>query len=146
MLSTIHLWSHLNFDFSLQGRPFITNPFYLIDTWMGFLGGAVGKEYACQTRRPERQRFVPWVRKIPWRRKWQLAPTFLSREFRRQRSLAGYSPWGHKVPEMSKSTHTADIWILKISNFSGLSFGGLYPLRSTSISSKLLDLLVWSCS
>ena len=24
-----------------------------------------------------RQEFDPWVRKIPWRRRWQLTPTFL---------------------------------------------------------------------
>ena len=109
MLSTLHPWSHLNLDFSLQGRPLITNPFYLIDTWMGFPGGTVGKESACQSRRHKRQRFIPWVRKIPWRRKWQLALVFLSREFHRQRSLAGPSPWGHKVSETTKSTHTQQI-------------------------------------
>ena len=35
--------------------------------------------------------------KIPWRRKWQSTPVFLPREFHGQRSLAGYSPWGHKL-------------------------------------------------
>ena len=33
---------------------------------------------------------------IPWRRKWQPTPVFLPGEFHGQRSLAGYSPWGHK--------------------------------------------------
>ena len=37
----------------------------------------------------------PWVRKIPWRRKWQPTPVFLPRKFLGQRSLVGYSPWGH---------------------------------------------------
>ena len=32
-----------------------------------------GKEAACQCRRC---RFDPWVRRMPWRRKWQLAPVF----------------------------------------------------------------------
>ena len=32
-----------------------------------------GKESTCQSRR---HRFDPWVRKIPWRRKWQPAPVF----------------------------------------------------------------------
>ena len=41
--------------------------------------------------------FNPWVRKIPWRRKWQLTPVFLPEEFHGQRSLAGYSPWGRRV-------------------------------------------------
>ena len=38
----------------------------------------------------------PWVRKVPWRRKWQPAPEFLPGKLHGQRSLAGYSPWGHK--------------------------------------------------
>ena len=40
-----------------------------------------------------RHGFDPWVRKIPWRRKWQPTPVFLPGEFHAQRSLAGYSPW-----------------------------------------------------
>ena len=37
-----------------------------------------------------------WVGKIPWRRKWQPTPVFLPGESHGQRSLAGYSPSGHK--------------------------------------------------
>ena len=37
-----------------------------------------------------------WVGKIPWRRKRQPAPVSLPGKFHGQRSLAGYSPWGHK--------------------------------------------------
>jgi len=33
-----------------------------------------GKESVCQYRKHE---FNPWVRKIPWRRKWQHNPVFL---------------------------------------------------------------------
>ena len=36
----------------------------------------------------------------PWRRKWQPSPVFLPGESRGQRSLAGYSPWGLKEPDM----------------------------------------------
>ena len=35
---------------------------------MGFPGGSVVKESACQCRRHRRYQFDPWVRKIPWRR------------------------------------------------------------------------------
>ena len=35
------------------------------------------------------------VRKIPWRRTWQLTPVFLPEKCHGQRSLVGYSPWGH---------------------------------------------------
>ena len=39
--------------------------------------------------------FDPWVEKIPWRRAWQPTPVLLPGESHRQRSLVGYSPWGH---------------------------------------------------
>ena len=38
----------------------------------------------------------PWVRKIPWRWKCQSTPVFLPGKSLGQRSLAGYSLWGHK--------------------------------------------------
>ena len=41
--------------------------------------------------------FNPWVRKSPWRRKWRPTPVFLPGKPHGQRSLAGYSPWGHRV-------------------------------------------------
>ena len=45
-----------------------------------------GKESGCQCRRLG---FDPWVRKIPWRRKWQPTAVFLPGEPHGQRSLAG---------------------------------------------------------
>ena len=44
---------------------------------MGFLGGSVVKNLPDSARRHRRYGFDPWVRKIPWRRKWQPAPVFL---------------------------------------------------------------------
>ena len=41
--------------------------------------------------------FDPRVRKIPCRRKWQPTLVFLPGKFHGQRSLVGYSPWGHRV-------------------------------------------------
>ena len=35
-----------------------------------------GKEFTCQCRRCKRCGFYPWVRKIPWSRKWQPANFF----------------------------------------------------------------------
>ena len=69
-----------------------------IDFYSPF-GGSVSKESACNAGDPlqhRRPRFDPWVGKIPWRRKWQPTPVFLPEEFHGQRSLVGYSPWGHK--------------------------------------------------
>ena len=52
-----------------------------------------GKESAYQCKR---YGFNPGVRKITWRRKWQPTPVFLPGKSHGQRSLVGYSPWGHK--------------------------------------------------
>ena len=55
------------------------------------------KESACQLRKHrDTGQIDPWVRKIPWSRKWQPTPVFLPGKFRGQRNLAGYSLWGHK--------------------------------------------------
>ena len=40
-----------------------------------------------------------------WNKKWQLSPVFLPGKFHGQRSLAGYSPWGHKELDMTEHTH-----------------------------------------
>ena len=45
--------------------------------------------------------FDPQIGKIPWRREWQPTPVSLPREFQGQRSLVGYSPWGHKELDMT---------------------------------------------
>ena len=50
--------------------------------------------------------FDPWVRKIPWRRKWEPTPVFLPVKSHGERSLAGYSPWGHKELDTTEHTHT----------------------------------------
>ena len=47
-------------------------------------------------------RFIPWARRILWRREWQPTPVFLPGEFHRQRSLVGYSPRGHKEPDTTE--------------------------------------------
>ena len=43
--------------------------------------------------------WLPWVQSLGWEDPWrkeQLTTTVWPREFHRQRSLAGYSPWGRK--------------------------------------------------
>ena len=62
-----------------------------------------GKELAWHCRR---RGFDPWVRKIPWRRKWQPTPVFLPGKSHGQRSLAGYSPWGHKEPDTTEKLNS----------------------------------------
>ena len=40
--------------------------------------------------------------KIPWRREWMPTLVILPRKFHRQRSLVGYSLWGHKELDMTE--------------------------------------------
>ena len=46
----------------------------------------------------------PWVRKIPWRRKWKPTPVFLPGKSHEQRSLVSYSPWGQKELDTTENS------------------------------------------
>ena len=74
----------------------------MIYIYRDFASSSVGKESACNRRCG----FNPWVRKIPWRRKWQPTPVFLPRKSQGQRSLASYSPWDRKESDITKCAHT----------------------------------------
>ena len=64
-----------------------------------FPGGSDGKASAYNVGYPG---FNPWVRKIPWRRKWQPTPVFLPGKSHGWRSLVGYSPWGRKESDTTE--------------------------------------------
>ena len=90
-----------------------------------------GKEFACQCRRC---RFDPCFRKILWRRKWQPTLVFLPAESHRQRSLAGYSPWGCKEWLNSSSNSLAHSKISKFSKPpSGCGSRHSLPLNLVSV-------------
>ena len=73
----------------------------------GFPGGASGKEPTCQCRGHKIHSFDPWIGKIPWRRAGQPTPVFLPGKSHGQRSLAGYSPQGHRELDSTEMTqHT----------------------------------------
>ena len=58
-----------------------------------------GEESTCQCRK---HGFNPWIRKIPWGRKWQPTLVFLPGKSHGQRSLAGHSPWGLKESDTTE--------------------------------------------
>ena len=66
--------------------------------------GSVVKNLPDNSGNCRRQRFYPWIEKIPWRRAWQPTPVFLTGESHGQRRLVGYSPWGHKESDMTEET------------------------------------------
>ena len=55
-----------------------------------------------ESRRHRRLKFDPWVRKVPWRREWQLTPVFRLEKFHEQRSPVGYSPRGCQESDMTE--------------------------------------------
>ena len=62
-----------------------------------------GKESSCQCRRLRRCGFNPWVRKIPWRKKWQPTPVLLpGKSMNRGAKQATYSPWGCGESDMTE--------------------------------------------
>ena len=73
--------------------------FMCIYIYMSFPCGSDGKSVSLQGGRP---RFSPWVKKIPWRRKWQPTPVLLPGKLHGWRNLVGYSLWGCKELDTTK--------------------------------------------
>ena len=67
--------------------------------FLGFPGGSVDKESACNAGDLG---LIPGSGRSPWRRKWQPTPAFLPGKSHGQRSLVGYSPWGHRESATTK--------------------------------------------
>ena len=65
----------------------------------GFPSGSDGKASACNAKDLG---LIPGLGRFPWRRKWQFTPVLLPRKFHGQRSLVGYSPWGHKESDTTE--------------------------------------------
>ena len=91
-------------QFSVDGWSCVPS---LLFTWGpnyggDFPGGSDGKSIRLQRGRPK---FNPWDGKMPWRRKGQPTLVFLPGKSHGQRSLAGWSPWGHKELDMTEQLH-----------------------------------------
>ena len=72
----------------------------------GFPGGSDGKDSACNE---VDLGLISGSGRFPWRREWQPTPVFLPGEFQGQRSLARYSPWGHKESDTTEhKAHAED--------------------------------------
>ena len=56
------------------------------------------------------------IHKILRRRAWQPTPVFLPGESHGQRSLAGYSPWGHKEADTTEWLHFPFLLIITTKN------------------------------
>ena len=67
---------------------------------LAFPGGSGTKSICLQCGRPG---FDPWVRKIPWRRKWQTTPVLLPGKSKGRRSHRLLVDWWATVHGVAKS-------------------------------------------
>ena len=98
---------------------------------MGFPGGSVGEESACNVGGLGS---TPGWGRFPWRRKWQPTPVFLPGESHAQRSLAGSSPWGHRDSDTTEQLRKKIAVSLNIGKLS------LKCLKITLMSPSLVDI------
>ena len=77
----------------------------------GIPGSPSGKGPTCQGRR---HGLHPWIRKILWRRAWQLTPVFLPGESPGQRSLVGYDSEGRRVRHDRSDLVHSHTWLSDI--------------------------------
>ena len=77
---------------------------------LGFPGGAVGKESACQCRRCERCGFDPWSRK------WQPLQYSCLENLWTEEPGQGYIPWGRRDSDMTE--HMLAMYLLLTKIFS----------------------------
>ena len=60
------------------------------------------KDLPGQYRKHRGSGFDPWVRKIPWRRKWHPTLVFLCGKFHERRSLVVYNPLSCKELDVTE--------------------------------------------
>ena len=94
-------------------------------------------------------KFDPYVRKIPWEENGSPIPVFLSVEFLGQRSLAGYSIWGHNeldtTERLSLSLYPQGkfpVLVGKTALFPGRQFN---DVRTLGWSLEVWVLWLWLC-
>ena len=72
---------------------------------LGFPDGSAGKESACNAKDTGDLGSIPGLERSPGQGNGNPLQYFLPEKSHGQRSLVGYSPWGHKESD-TLSTHT----------------------------------------
>ena len=110
----LYLWLHPFELYWSIAAEYLTafSTFHGLPKWLS------GEESDYQCRRC---RFNSCIRKIPWRRKEQCTPVFLSGKCHEHGSLAGYSPWGHQELDMTE----------QLNRSSSIFFRNESPTRTT---------------
>ena len=104
--------------------------------YLGVPGGSVVRKFACHCKGHQRCGCDPWVRRIPWRRKWQPTPVFLPIESHGQSEPGGQRPTGSpRVTRLSEET-TTEMW-------SPLSTSLPFALPSRPQAATICSLFLW---
>ena len=92
----------------MQGPIYIHTHIYifLLEAEGSFPRGSESKESACNAGDLG---LILGLGRSPWSRKWQPTPVFLPGKFHEQKTLVGYSSWGHGESDTTEHTHTAYI-------------------------------------
>ena len=97
-------------NFSHPNRCVIASPCFNLqfpnNIW-GLLCGTVVKNPSASVGDAGDEGWIPGWGRSPGR-KWQPTPVFLPRKSHGQRSLVGYSTWGHKELDTTEHAHTHD--------------------------------------
>ena len=80
---------------------------------------------------------IPGLGRSPQRRPWRPTPVFLPGEPHGQRSLVGYSPWGHKE---SDTTEQLSRCTLQMRNLSHRRLWSLFSFTASKEGARLEDL------
>ena len=130
-------WQRVGYDWATEHAQILSLLIFWLCTWYS------GKESNCQCRRCKRckrREFDPWVRKIPWRSKWQPTPIFFPGRLHRQRSLASTVHGGHRESDMTEwATHTLGIYSFYNAAVNSISFYALIPNHLMQIYKNIID-------
>ena len=94
---------------------------------------------------------IPGSGRWPWKRTWQPTRVFIPGESRGQRSLADYSPWGHREPDTTErgtaSPHVLNCFFKGPRVWTMVWLGGLELMApcSSKTASLLLTCFVAPC-
>ena len=150
--NTLRIQSHVSFFWNILARSWsspssLTRPSTSKPSWV-LPGGLGRKESTCNAG------FNSWVRKIPWRKKWQPTPVFLPGKSHGQRSLAGYSSRGCRSQtqllsdtEVELVDHMVILFVIFWGNtvlFSKVAAPFYIPTNSVS-GFKILHILTCTC-
>ena len=108
--------------------------------FIGLPGWLSGKRICLPAKEHRRCGFDLWVKKIPWRRKWQHTSVFLPGKSHGRRRPTGSSSWGLRVGHDQAHTHAVITLMFFYQNVTKRPYILLANTRTCNKKIKNLDL------